>query len=149
MKTVIQRVKKAVLTVDRVHRGEISRGLVVLAGFGENDTEADLAYVVAKILHLRIFEDAVGKMNETVVQQNGEIMLVSQFTLFGDCRRGNRPDFTAAAKPEKAKPLYERFVAAFAGTVKNIVSGDFGSTMLVEICNDGPVTILLDSPCHE
>jgi len=149
VKIVAQRVAKAVLHVDGVYTGEISRGLVALVGFGAHDGEAELEYLAAKLLSLRVFQDAAGKMNDSLAQIHGGLMVVSQFTLYGDCRRGNRPDFTAAAKPVQAGPLYERFVGMLRDRVDNLVSGAFGSDMMVEIHNDGPVTIILETKERE
>jgi D-tyrosyl-tRNA(Tyr) deacylase len=145
VKTVIQRVAKAILHVDGAYQGEIGAGLVVLAGFAEEDTEAELEKTAEKIAALRIFEDEQGKMNLDLAQINGELMVVPQFTLYGDCRRGNRPDFTKAGKPETARLFYEKFLRALQGKVKKLVAGRFASHMLVEIHNDGPVTLLLES----
>jgi len=145
MRIVVQRVAKASLTVDGNPRGSIGRGLVALAGFASGDAAADLSYLAGKVLSLRVFEDAAGKMNLPLADVDGELMVVPQFTLYGDCRRGNRPDFTAAAPPGPARGLYEEFVRMLDGRVRRLVRGDFAASMLVEIHNDGPVTLILSS----
>jgi len=146
MRAVIQRVSRARLTVEGTFRGEIGRGLVVLVGVGRGDTSREAAWLASKVLSLRIFEDGSGRMNLDVGQAGGGIMLVSQFTLYADCRRGNRPGFTGAEEPVAAKGLYEEFVRLVREQMPDAVSGDFGAKMLVEIANDGPVTIILDTP---
>lgn len=145
MKVVIQRVKKASLTVDGKYKGEIGKGLVVFVGIGKGDGEEEIEYIGRKIISLRIFEDENGKMNYSLKDIDGEIMIVPQFTLYGDCSRGNRPDFTSAEEPQIAKEIYLNFLKFFEGKLKKIVSGKFGSKMVVEIHNDGPVTIIMES----
>jgi len=145
MRAVIQRVSSARLTVEGELRGQIGRGLVVLVGVGRGDTSRDASWLASKILSLRIFEDETGRMNLDVEQAGGSVVLVSQFTLYADCRRGNRPGFTQAEEPSRARRLYEEFVALVREQVPSVVSGDFGAKMLVEIANDGPVTIILDT----
>ncbi|MCK9265358.1 D-aminoacyl-tRNA deacylase [bacterium] len=145
MKTVIQRVKKGVLYVENEKRGEIDTGLVVLVAVEQDDTEKDCEYLVGKILSMRIFENLHGKMDNSVSDINGALMIISQFTLCGNCKRGNRPDFTEAAPPNKALLLYNNFLEMLNLSGLKVVSGEFGKYMLVEIHNDGPVTILLNS----
>lgn len=146
MRAVIQRVTRAKVTVgDRV-TGQIDQGLLVLLGAGAGDTEADLAYVVDKLVNLRIFADEAGKMNKSVLEVGGGVLVVSQFTLYGDARQGRRPSFIGALEPAAAKALYERSLAAIrAAGVTRVEAGEFAADMAVELCNDGPVTILLDS----
>jgi D-tyrosyl-tRNA(Tyr) deacylase len=146
MRAVIQRVTRAKVTVaDRV-TGQIDQGLLVLLGAGAGDTEADLAYVVDKLVNLRIFADEAGKMNKSVLDVGGGVLVVSQFTLYGDARQGRRPSFTGALEPVAAKALYERSLASIrAAGVPRVECGEFGADMAVDLCNDGPVTILLDS----
>jgi len=145
VRAVVQRVKKGRVTVDGETVGEIGRGFVVLLGIGKEDTPADVHYLAEKIVNLRVFEDEEGKMNLSLQDVGGEILAISQFTLFGDCRRGRRPSFTAAAPPEAARVLYEEFVREVAGYGIRVATGQFQAHMLVEIHNDGPVTLLLDS----
>lgn len=146
MRAVVQRVTRAQVTVgDRV-TGAIDRGLLVLFGAGQGDTAADLAYLVDKIANLRIFADDAGKMNRSVLDVGGGVLVVSQFTLYGDARQGRRPAFTAALEPTAARALYEQALVALreAGIAK-VQAGEFAADMAVELVNDGPVTILLDS----
>lgn len=146
MKLVVQRVKKAVLYVERNLKGEIGKGIVVFVGVGKNDKEEDSIYLANKVYLLRIFEDNSGRMTYSLKQIDGEIMVVSQFTLYGSCRKGNRPDFTKAEKSEKAFFLYKKFLEELQKKdIKKIVSGEFGKKMLVEIQNDGPVTLIIES----
>ena len=145
MKVVIQRVKRASLFIEDEHRADIGKGLVILAGIGKKDTRDEIEYMGNKILSLRIFGDERDRMNYSIKDIDGELMIVPQFTLYGDCSRGNRPDFTQAADPAVAKGLYENFVKFFEGKLKKVVSGKFGSKMIVEIHNDGPVTIIMKS----
>ncbi|MBZ4644842.1 MAG: D-aminoacyl-tRNA deacylase [Petroclostridium sp.] len=146
MRAVVQRVASSKVTVEGNVTGEINKGLMVLLGVGPNDTSKDLDYMVEKILNLRIFEDSEGKMNLSLLDVEGELLVVSQFTLYGDCRKGRRPSFAGAAPPELANKLYEQFISKCreAG-VKKVQTGVFGAHMLVNICNDGPVTLLIDS----
>jgi D-tyrosyl-tRNA(Tyr) deacylase len=146
MRAVVQRVTRAKVTVaDRV-TGAIERGLLVLLGAGAGDTAADLAYLVDKLVHLRIFSDDAGKMNRSVLDVAGGVLVVSQFTLYGDARTGRRPSFLGALEPVAAKKLYEEALAALqAAGVGNVQAGEFAADMAVELVNDGPVTILLDS----
>src|SRR5215467_6899133 len=145
MRAVVQRVARCRVVVEGKTVGEIGAGLLVLLGVGKTDTEAAADYLSEKILGLRIFEDADGKMNLSVLDQRGEVLVVSQFTLFGDVRRGKRPSFDAAARPEEAKRLYECFVEKIRSAGLRCETGQFQAMMDVELVNQGPVTILLDS----
>ena len=145
MRAVIQRVTRASVTVDGKIIGEIQNGLVVLLGIARDDTEADADYLVPKIVSLRIFDDAEGKMNVSVKDIAGGLLIVSQFTLYGDVRRGLRPSWSDAAAPEVAEPLYEYFVESSRKLLEKVETGSFRKTMQVELVNNGPVTILLDS----
>ena len=144
MRAVVQRVSGASVTVEGVKKGEIGKGLMVLIGIDEEDTPQDGAYIADKLAGLRIFEDDEGKMNRSVTDVNGAILLVSQFTLCGDARKGRRPSFIRAARPEKAIPLYEKRISHLSETL-TVETGEFGADMQVALVNDGPVTILLDS----
>lgn len=145
MRLVIQRVKKARVLVNGEVISSISRGLLVLLGVSEDDTEVDVQYLADKTVNLRIFEDSEEKMNLSVHDINGEILVVSQFTLYGDCRKGRRPSFANAARPDKAIPLYEAYISALTNMGHKPQTGVFQAMMDVELTNDGPVTILLDS----
>jgi D-tyrosyl-tRNA(Tyr) deacylase len=146
MRAVVQRVSRAKVTVQDRVTGEIERGLLVLLGAGAGDAAADLAYLVDKIVNLRIFADDAGKMNRSVLDVGGGVLVVSQFTLYGDARQGRRPAFTGALEPVAAKALYEQsLVAIRAAGVSRVEAGEFAADMAVELVNDGPVTILLDS----
>src|SRR5271154_4208828 len=145
MRAVVQRVSRARVTVGSEIVGEIGLGLLVLLGVGAGDTRADADYLAAKTIGLRIFEDASGKMNLSVAEVSGAVLVVSQFTLFGDARRGKRPSFDAAAPPEQARELYEYFVEKIRAAGLRCETGRFQETMRVELVNEGPVTILLDS----
>jgi D-tyrosyl-tRNA(Tyr) deacylase len=145
MRAVVQRVSRARVTVGGETTGEIGRGLLVLLGVGAGDTRADADYLAEKTVGLRIFEDAGGKMNLSVSEVGGALLVVSQFTLYGDARRGKRPSFDAAAPPEQARELYEHFVEKVRAAGLRSETGRFQETMQVELVNDGPVTILLDS----
>ena len=146
MRAVVQRVSRASVTVDSRVTGAIKRGLCVLLGAGAGDGAADLQYIVDKIVNLRIFPDDAGKMNRSVLDVGGGVLVVSQFTLYGDARQGRRPAFTGALEPAAAKALYEQGLAAIAAAgVKRVEAGEFAADMKVELVNDGPVTILLDS----
>jgi D-aminoacyl-tRNA deacylase len=145
MRAVIQRVRRAKVTVRGETAGEIGRGLLVLLAVGQADSEADAVYLADKTVGLRIFEDADGKMNRAVGESGGEVLVVSQFTLYGDVRRGKRPSFDGAASPQKARELYEHFVKRIRAAELRCESGRFQEMMEVELVNDGPVTILLDS----
>ncbi len=146
MRAVVQRVSRAKVTVGDRITGSIDHGLLVLLGAGAGDAAADLTYVVDKIVHLRIFADDAGKMNRSVLDVGGGVLVVSQFTLYGDARQGRRPAFTGALEPVAAKALYEdSLVAIRAAGVAHVEAGEFGADMQVDLVNDGPVTILLDS----
>ncbi|MDO4922234.1 MAG: D-aminoacyl-tRNA deacylase [Phascolarctobacterium sp.] len=145
MRAVVQRVDRASVTVDGQLTGKVERGLLVLLGVAEGDTEKDLHYIVDKVCGLRIFEDAAGKMNLSVQDIGGSLLAVSQFTLCGDCRKGKRPSFDKAAKPDIANAFYEQFVEQCRAKGLPVETGVFRAHMLVELVNNGPVTILLDS----
>jgi D-tyrosyl-tRNA(Tyr) deacylase len=145
MRAVVQRVSRVRVTVGNVVVGEIGRGLLVLLGVGHEDNQASADYLSEKIIDLRIFEDDTGKMNKAVGEAGGSVLVVSQFTLYGDVRRGKRPSFDGAAPPETARTLYEYFVARIRATGLSCETGRFREMMQVELVNDGPVTILLDS----
>src|SRR5216684_9052219 len=145
MRAVVQRVSRAKVTVNGEVAGEIGVGLLVLLGVGRDDTNADATYLVEKIAGLRVFEDAQGKMNLSVQDVGGSVLAVSQFTLYGDVRRGKRPSFDAAAPPEHARRLYEYFVERIRASGLPCETGRFQEMMQVELVNDGPVTFLLDS----
>jgi D-tyrosyl-tRNA(Tyr) deacylase len=146
MRAVVQRVSRASVTVDTRVTGSIERGLLVLLGAGAGDGPADLAYIVDKVSNLRIFPDDAGKMNRSVLDIGGGVLVVSQFTLYGDARQGRRPAFTGALEPVAAKALYEQsLVALRTAGVARVEAGEFGADMKVDLVNDGPVTILLDS----
>ena len=145
MRAVVQRVTQSSVTSEGTLTGEIGKGLMVLLGVGEGDTEADVKYMADKVAGLRIFEDADDKMNLSVKDVCGDILVVSQFTLYGDVRKGKRPSFTAAAKPDEANRLYGLFCENLRSQGFKVAEGVFQTDMLVKIYNDGPVTILLDS----
>ena len=145
MRAVVQRVSRARVSVDGQTSGEIGLGLLVLLGVGVGDTRTDADYLAEKTIGLRIFEDNDGKMNLPVAEVGGALLVVSQFTLFGDARRGKRPSFEAAAPPVQARELYEYFVERVRGAGLRCETGRFQETMRVELVNEGPVTILLDS----
>jgi D-tyrosyl-tRNA(Tyr) deacylase len=145
MRAVVQRVTRAKVTMKDEVVGEIGNGLVVLLGVARDDSEADADYLASKIVSLRIFDDDAGKMNRSVKDIDGGMLVISQFTLYGDVRRGLRPSWFDAAAPGVAKPLYEFFIAAVRKLLTKVASGSFQSMMQVELVNDGPVTILLDS----
>lgn len=144
MKAVIQRVKKAAVSFD-TERQEIGEGLVVFVGIAKTDTEKEAQWLANKIINLRIFPDKEGKFDKSVLDINGELLAVSQFTLLGDCKKGRRPDFTASAEPALAKPLYDKFVEYLKAAPIAIKTGKFQEKMLVEIYNDGPVTIIIET----
>jgi D-aminoacyl-tRNA deacylase len=145
MRAIVQRVSRAKVTIDGKITGEIGRGLLVLLGVGAGDARADADYLADKVIGLRIFEDTGGKMNLSVADVEGAILAVSQFTLYGDVRRGKRPSFDAAAPPQPARELYEYFVEKVRSAGLKCETGRFQEMMQVELVNEGPVTILLDS----
>ena len=144
MKIIIQRVKKAQVSIEGQVYGQIQQGLLLLVGVGPEDQKEDLDYVVRKLVNMRIFSDAEGKMNLSVRDTQGEILSISQFTLFADTKKGNRPAFTGAAKPDVAEDFYQDFNRELAKEVP-VKTGIFGADMQVELVNDGPVTIILDT----
>jgi D-tyrosyl-tRNA(Tyr) deacylase len=145
MKIVLQRVSEAEVTVKGESVGRIGPGLVLLVGVGHGDSEEQARYLAEKCLHLRIFEDDQGKMNRSLPDVGGQVLAISQFTLYGDTRKGRRPGFTDAAPPEQAEPLYERFVELLREGGVTVETGRFGQHMLVRIHNDGPVTLILEA----
>lgn len=145
MRAVIQRVSRSSVKVDGIIQGEISQGITVLLGIRGGDTKTDLQWLAEKIVHLRIFEDQQGKMNRSLADIDGEMLIISQFTLYGDCRKGRRPGFSSAAPPEIAEPLYQQFIEEVKNRQVRVATGIFQATMEVELINDGPVTLLLDS----
>ncbi len=145
MRAVVQRVSRASVTVGNEVTGAIDRGFLVLLGVSEDDTQDDVIYLAGKIAGLRVFEDDAGKMNRSLDDVGGKMLVVSQFTLLGDCRKGRRPSFIKAAAPEKADELYRSFVAEVRGQGIAVETGRFQKHMDVELVNDGPVTLLLDS----
>lgn len=145
MRAVVQRVSRASVTVEGEVVGAIGSGYLVLLGVSSEDGPAEADYLAEKVAHLRIFEDEAGKMNRSVLDVGGAVLAVSQFTLYGDVRRGRRPGFDRAARPEVALPLYERFVSALRGHGLTVETGRFQAHMEVALVNDGPITILIDS----
>jgi len=145
MRAVVQRVSRASVTVNSEVTGKIAEGLLVLLGVGPEDTEEDAVYLANKVVHLRIFPDQEGKMNLSLADVAGSVLSISQFTLYGDCRKGRRPNFTAAAPPELGNQLYESFNDSIREKGIKVEAGKFGAIMDVELVNNGPVTLLLDS----
>ena len=146
MRLVIQRVKKASVSIESNIVGKIGKGYVVLLGIKNTDTYKDADYLVRKLLNLRVFMDNKDKMNLSLVDVEGELLIISQFTLYGECKKkGNRPSFSEAAKPDMAKPLYEYFINECKKTIPIVQTGAFGAHMKVDLTNDGPVTIIIDS----
>ncbi len=145
MRAVIQRVRRASVTIDGTVHGEIDRGMVVLLDIHGNDTLTDLQWLAEKIVNLRIFDDPQGKMNLSLADIDGAMLIISQFTLYGDCRKGRRPGFSSAAPPETAEPLYRRFIEEIQKKQVKVATGIFQAVMDVELVNEGPVTLLLDS----
>ncbi len=145
MRAVLQRASRASVKINARLQGKIGRGLVVLLGVRSNDNIRDLQWLVEKIVNLRIFEDQQGKMNNSLADIDGEMLIISQFTLYGDCRKGRRPGFSSAAPPEIAEPMYQRFIEEVKNKRISVATGTFGAAMEVELINDGPVTMLLDS----
>ncbi len=145
MRAVLQRVKSAQVSIDGAVTGKIGNGILLLLGVSAQDGPKEADFLAEKAVNLRIFEDAEGKMNLSLLDIGGEMLIVSQFTLYGDCRKGRRPSFTGAARPETAVPLYERFIANVRASGIPVKTGTFGAEMLVALENDGPVTLLLDT----
>ena len=145
MRVVLQRVTQSKVEVENKTVGNISNGFLVLLGVGQGDTGSDAIKLVDKISKLRVFEDEDGKMNKNIIEIGGEILVVSQFTLYANCKKGNRPSFVDAASPEEAKKLYEYFVEKVKEKEINVETGEFAAYMKVDLINDGPVTIILDS----
>ena len=146
MRAIVQRVSRASVSVDGEIAGQIGQGVVVLVGVTHGDTQEQAEWLARKVAGLRIFEDSEGKMNAGLSDVDGAALVISQFTLYADCRRGRRPSFTQAARPEVAEPLIEHFIQTLqAEGISRVASGVFGAHMLIEIHNDGPVTILLDT----
>jgi D-tyrosyl-tRNA(Tyr) deacylase len=145
MRAVVQRVKKGAVSVDGECIADIGTGLLVLLGVHRSDTSADAAYLAKKISHLRIFEDPAGKLNRSLLDVEGKMLVVSQFTLYGDCRKGRRPSFVEAAPPETANALYEYFVQSVRQLGLTVETGKFQAMMDVSLVNDGPVTLILES----
>lgn len=145
MRAIIQRVTKSILYIDKKLYSSINQGFLVLLAVENNDEIEDLEYIAKKTLGLRVFSDSEGKMNLSINDVGGEIMVVSQFTLYGDVRKGNRPSFTNSAKGEKAEDFYEKFIEKMKENIEVVETGVFGADMQIELVNDGPVTIQLDS----
>lgn len=145
MRALVQRAARAAITINGTPAGTMGAGLVVLLGITHSDSEKDVRYLADKCLGLRIFADENGKMNRSLLDVGGDLMIVSQFTLYGDCRHGKRPGFTDAANPVHAIPLYEAFIARCREAVPGLLTGEFGADMQVELVNDGPVTLMLGS----
>jgi D-tyrosyl-tRNA(Tyr) deacylase len=145
MRAVVQRVKESSVTIEEKVVAEIGSGLLVLLGINREDNEKDASYIAEKISHLRIFEDSLGKMNRSLCDIGGEMLIVSQFTLYGDCRKGRRPSFIAAAPPNQAEKLYRSFVTEVKGMGVPVQTGRFGAMMAVSLINDGPVTLIIDT----
>jgi D-aminoacyl-tRNA deacylase len=146
VRVLVQRVSQARVSVADQCLGEIGPGLVLLVGCQADDDDSALRFCAEKCVNLRIFADDAGKMNRSLLETGGEALAISQFTLYGDCRRGRRPSFTGAAPPETAEPIYQRFLACVSRLGPRVVDGRFGAHMLVEIHNDGPVTLMVESP---
>lgn len=145
MRAVLTRVKSASVTVDGSVIGQIGQGFLILLGVTHEDTEAQVVKLADKLMGLRIFEDENGKMNRSLEDVGGQVLVVSQFTLYGNCKKGRRPEFLAAARPEIAIPLYEKFIALCRDKGFSVETGEFGAEMLVESVNDGPVTLIIDT----
>ncbi len=145
MRAVIQRVARASVAIDGIIHGEIGQGMLLFLGIRSGDLAADVRWLAEKAIHLRMFEDQQGKMNKSLADIGGEMLIVSQFTLYGDCRKGRRPGFSSAAPPEIAEPLYRQFVEEVKKKGVRTATGIFQAAMEVELVNDGPVTLLLDS----
>lgn len=145
MRALIQRVKEAEVRVGEVVAGRIGPGLLILLGVARDDGEEDVLWLARKVANLRVFENEAGRMDRSLLETGGEALVVSQFTLYGDCRRGRRPDFTAAAPPDEALPLYRAFCTALRGFGLPVAEGEFGANMLLSLVNEGPVTVMLES----
>lgn len=145
MRVLVQRVRSAAVDIDGETVGRIAAGLLIFVGVTAGDTAADARFLADKCVNLRIFKDEAGKMNLSLADTGGEALIVSQFTLYGDARKGRRPSFTAAAGPETAIPLYEAFVAAVKASGIGVATGRFGAEMQISLCNDGPVTLIIES----
>ena len=145
MKLLIQRVSQASVCIDDTCFGSINSGLLIFIGIGVNDTKADIKYLARKVSKLRVFEDSDNKINYSLTESNGQILLVSQFTLYGDCTKGNRPSFSSAALADKGELFYNNFIIELKELGINPVLGEFGANMQVELINDGPMTLLLES----
>ena len=145
MRVVVQRVSKASVSIDERTVGQINKGLVILLGVKNGDNESDAKFLADKCVNLRIFADEAGKFNLSALEVGGEILAISQFTLYGDTRKGRRPSFIEAAPPEISEPLYQKFINYLRESGLKVATGEFGAMMLVEIHNDGPVTIILES----
>ncbi len=146
MKIIIQRVSAAKVEIKNKITGQINQGLLVLLGIAQDDSQSEIEWLVNKIINLRVFSDASGKMNLSLKDINGEVLLISQFTLFASTKKGNRPSFIQSAKPDVAIPLYEQFIKTLSQSLsKNIETGEFGADMQVSLTNDGPVTITIDT----
>jgi len=149
MRLVIQRVSKAAVYVDENEVGRIKKGLLVFIGVGKYDNDTDLTWLINKLVNMRIFPDQTGKMNNSIADVNGSILLVSQFTLYASTKKGNRPSFVNSADPDNAKFLYNKFIAALKELSIYVETGVFGANMQIELLNDGPVTVCLDSKNKE
>jgi len=146
LRALVQRVSRSAVEAEGFERVQIGKGLLILRGVGSEDTADDVRFLADKCAHLRIFEDEHGKMNRSLMEVGGEAMVISQFTLYGDTRKGRRPSFMDAADPEIARTYYEKFVEVLRGLGVLVKTGEFGAHMEVELCNDGPVTLMLESP---
>ncbi len=145
MRAVLTRVKHASVTIDGEVKGKIGQGFLILLGVGQNDTESECTKLADKLTSLRLFEDEGGRMNRSLSDVGGEILVVSQFTLYGNCKKGRRPEFLSAAKPDIAIPLYERFIRLCRDKGFHVETGEFGADMAVDSLNDGPVTLIVDT----
>ena len=146
MRAVVQRVNGAQVTVGEEVTGRIERGLLILIAFHQSDSEANIPWMAEKLVNLRIFEDDAGKMNRSLIDVEGSLLVVSQFTLYGDCSKGRRPSFIDSARPEVAEPLYLKFIEYLKRFALTVATGRFGADMQVKLINDGPVTLIIDSP---
>lgn len=150
MRVVIQRVTKAKVSIENKEKSSIGKGMMILMAVEDSDTEQDIEWLTDKIVKLRIFDDENGVMNKSVLDVDQQIMVVSQFTLFASTKKGNRPSYLRSSKPEFSKPMYEKFVLSLQGKLgKPIATGEFGAFMQIDLCNDGPTTIIIDSKLKE